>query len=359
MPQADNTPLVPSPAAVARIEETVDRFEEAWQAGGRPAIDDHLAADGEVRAALLVELVHVDLEYRLKAGEAVRVESYLERYPELRRDRGAVLDLLAAEWKLRRRCDPSIEVEEYVRRFPDYRDDLLASATVSLLPAGALASPPDSEPGAAASTRSRYRILRLHARGGLGEILTARDEDLHREVALKRLQPRLAGAAESRGRFLREAEITSQLEHPGVVPVYGLGQAADGSPVYAMRFIRGDTFQEAVDRFHAAHGRPLRERSQATRGARRTARVASPNSGWPSAACWPDSSASATPSPTPTAGASCTATSSPATSSWASTARRWWWIGAWPSRSAGRKPHRPPPTRRRPRPPATGPRPAR
>ncbi len=140
-----------------------------------------------------------------------------------------------------------------MRRFPDCRDDLLASATVSLLPAGALAETlAESEPGAAASTRSRYRILRLHARGGLGEILTARDEDLHREVALKRLQPRLAGAAESRGRFLREAEITSQLEHPGVVPVYGLGQTADGSPVYAMRFIRGETFQEAVDRFHAA-----------------------------------------------------------------------------------------------------------
>ncbi len=267
MLQADNTPILPSSAAVARIEETVDRFEEAWQNGGRPTIDDHLPADGEVRVALLVELAHVDLEYRLKAGEPVRVESYLARYPELSRDRRAVLDLLAAEWKLRRRRDPSIEVDEYTRRFPDYRDDLLASATVSHLPSGALIEPPGSEPTAAASTRSHYRILRLHARGGLGEILAAHDEDLHREVALKRLQPRLSGAVESRGRFLREAEITSQLEHPGVVPVYGLGQAADGSPVYAMRFIRGDTFQEAVDRFHAAErpGRAAAEQRLAFR----------------------------------------------------------------------------------------------
>ncbi|HVS36488.1 MAG TPA: protein kinase [Gemmataceae bacterium] len=268
MYSADKTPAALSPAAVARIEESVDRFEEGWQAGQGPAIEDHLPADSEVRAALLVELVHVELEYRLKNGEAVRVEAYLERFPELKADRDAVLDLLAAEWKLRRRSDPSVDVDEYIRRFPDCRDDLMASATVSVLPSGALgAAAPDSEPSAAASTRSRYRGLRLHARGGLGEILTAQDEDLHREVALKRLQPRLAGAAESRGRFLREAEITSQLEHPGVVPVYGLGQAADGSPVYAMRFIRGETFQQAVERFHTANqtGRAVEERRLAFR----------------------------------------------------------------------------------------------
>src|SRR5262249_49933161 len=56
---------------------------------------------------------------------------------------------------------------------------------------------------------------------------------------------------EALGRFLREAEITGRLEHPGVVPVYGLGHDAAGNPVYAMRFIRGQTLQEAIDRYHA------------------------------------------------------------------------------------------------------------
>src|SRR5262249_29410161 len=67
--------------------------------------------------------------------------------------------------------------------------------------------------------------------------------------------------------FLREAEITGQLEHPGVVPVYGLGQAADGSPCYAMRLIRGETFQEAAERFHRDDrpGRDPGERSLAFR----------------------------------------------------------------------------------------------
>ena len=54
----------------------------------------------------------------------------------------------------------------------------------------------------------------------------------------------------SRRRFLLEAEITGGLEHPGIVPVYGLGTYADGRPYYAMRFIRGDSLKEAVDRFH-------------------------------------------------------------------------------------------------------------
>ena len=52
-------------------------------------------------------------------------------------------------------------------------------------------------------------------------------------------------------RFLLEAEITGGLEHPGIVPVYGLGTYADGRPFYAMRFIRGDSLKEAIDRFHA------------------------------------------------------------------------------------------------------------
>ena len=52
-------------------------------------------------------------------------------------------------------------------------------------------------------------------------------------------------------RFLLEAEITGGLEHPGIVPVYGLGAYADGRPYYAMRFIKGDSLKEAIDRFHA------------------------------------------------------------------------------------------------------------
>jgi serine/threonine-protein kinase len=96
----------------------------------------------------------------------------------------------------------------------------------------------------------RYRVVRPHARGGLGAVYVAMDEELHREVALKQILDAQADDPASRARFLLEAEITGSLEHPGIVPVYGLGLDADGRPYYAMRFIRGETLTEAVLDFH-------------------------------------------------------------------------------------------------------------
>jgi serine/threonine protein kinase len=104
--------------------------------------------------------------------------------------------------------------------------------------------------GTPTSAGLRFRILRPHARGGLGEVFVAQDEELHREVALKEIQDRFADDPQSRARFLLEAEITGGLEHPGIVPVYGLGAYGDGRPFYAMRFIRGDSLKEAIARFH-------------------------------------------------------------------------------------------------------------
>src|SRR5262249_35167348 len=101
------------------------------------------------------------------------------------------------------------------------------------------------------SDGARYRILRLHARGGLGVVFVALDQELHREVALKQMQPHLAGDDEYRSRFVQEAEITGGLEHPGIVPVYGMGAHPDGRPYYAMRLIQGDTLKDAIRKLHA------------------------------------------------------------------------------------------------------------
>ncbi len=101
-----------------------------------------------------------------------------------------------------------------------------------------------------APTTPRYRILRPYAKGGLGEVSVAEDQELHREVALKEIQRQYAQDPTSCSRFLLEAEVTGRLEHPGVVPVYGLGTYADGRPYYAMRLIRGQNLREAITRFH-------------------------------------------------------------------------------------------------------------
>jgi eukaryotic-like serine/threonine-protein kinase len=105
--------------------------------------------------------------------------------------------------------------------------------------------------GAATSDGQRFQILRPHARGGLGEVFVARDTELNREVALKQILDHHADDQMSRARFVLEAEITGGLEHPGIVPVYGLGAYPDGRPYYAMRFIQGDSLKEAIAAFHA------------------------------------------------------------------------------------------------------------
>ncbi len=125
--------------------------------------------------------------------------------------------------------------------------------------AGELTSASPSRQGKAAARRDRYRrdpgqarfsIVRSHARGGLGEVFLARDHELGREVALKEIQTRSARDEVAQMRFEMEACITGGLEHPGVVPVYAFGHYADGRPYYAMRFIRGESLKEEIERYH-------------------------------------------------------------------------------------------------------------
>lgn len=96
--------------------------------------------------------------------------------------------------------------------------------------------------------------LSFHAKGGLGTVYVAQDRKLHREVALKFIHRRLAADPEARARFLIEAEVTGRLEHPGVIPVHGWGQNDDGRLFYAMRFIRGETLETAIQRYQQGDG---------------------------------------------------------------------------------------------------------
>jgi WD40 repeat protein/tRNA A-37 threonylcarbamoyl transferase component Bud32 len=112
------------------------------------------------------------------------------------------------------------------------------------------ATPQDGAKRSPITGSPRFCILRPHARGGLGEIFVALDPELNRQVALKELQTNRAYDEVSQSRFLLEAEVTGRLEHPGIVPVYALGRHTDGRPYYAMRFIEGETLQDAIERFH-------------------------------------------------------------------------------------------------------------
>ena len=116
---------------------------------------------------------------------------------------------------------------------------------------------PTEEPG-------RYTRTREHSRGGMGRILLVHDEHLMRDVALKELLPKAPGVTETGStggkedqtslhppaevvaRFLREAQITGQLAHPSIVPVYELGKREDGTLYYTMKLVRGRPLSVAI-----------------------------------------------------------------------------------------------------------------
>src|SRR5262249_41250558 len=82
-----------------------------------------------------------------------------------------------------------------------------------------------------------------------------------RPAALKVLREQHHADPDSRRRFLQEARITALLEHPGIVPVHALAQASDGRPCYVMRFVKGQSLQDAIQAFHLAD-RPRRGGTQ-------------------------------------------------------------------------------------------------
>jgi serine/threonine-protein kinase len=172
-----------------------------------------------------------------------RLEELLQRWDERRRE--------GEDVPAERLCADCPELAaELARRIQAIRalDPVFEPTTTDVL----AAPPPQGADHATGEggPPTRYCPLRLHARGGLGEVYVARDEELGREVALKEIQGRYAHDPVCRARFLIEAEVTGGLEHPGIVPVYSLGHHADGRPYYAMRFIRGDSLKEAIERFH-------------------------------------------------------------------------------------------------------------
>ncbi len=126
----------------------------------------------------------------------------------------------------------------------------LGSDTGPLSASGAPALRGGASPSDTGTMVGRFALKGLHASGGLGEVFTARDTELNREVAVKRIKSRYADDPGSRHRFLTEAELTARLDHPGVVPVFGLVNDVRGRPCYAMRFIRGETLKDEIERYH-------------------------------------------------------------------------------------------------------------
>ncbi|MCY3016172.1 MAG: serine/threonine-protein kinase [Planctomycetota bacterium] len=113
--------------------------------------------------------------------------------------------------------------------------------------------------GSYTSGGSRYELLERKFSGGMGEVWIARDRELNREVLLKQVLPKLAENVRNRGRFLREARTGAILEHPGIVPVYDIGQHPGGQLFQVMRYFRPGSLHKKIAAYHLAHPDALDE----------------------------------------------------------------------------------------------------
>jgi serine/threonine-protein kinase len=102
-----------------------------------------------------------------------------------------------------------------------------------------------------ARARSRYHMGKIIGKGGLGRVWEVRDTELNRTVALKEIRPDRSCSGEAVTDFLREAQITGQLQHPNIVALYDLGRRPqDDKPYYTMRLVHGDRLTDAIAEWH-------------------------------------------------------------------------------------------------------------
>jgi tetratricopeptide (TPR) repeat protein/tRNA A-37 threonylcarbamoyl transferase component Bud32 len=202
-----------SPELAEQIDRLCDDFESAWKAAGpagaAPPIEEYLAnapASEPDRAALLHELIQLDIYYRGRRGESARSDDYRARFPAL--DRVLLTDAPTNE--------PSSPGPPIPRR------------RVTGLP-----------------VIVGYEILEEVGRGGMGVVYRARQTALNRIVALKMILHTRHAGPEERARFKLEAEAVACLQHPNIVHIYEIGEHEE-MPFISLEFCSGGSLARKV-----------------------------------------------------------------------------------------------------------------
>ena len=188
---------------------------QAWARDKARPLAEHLTERGGLDADDRIAVEAMVARHLTKRGNDV--EKSLASIPAFRSTREGLASI----------GEPAIEASLTHIGSATTRDDREADQTASYAV------------GTATGDGLRFRILRPHAQGGLGAVFVALDGELNREVALKQILDKHADDPVSRGRFLLEAEITGGLEHPGIVPVYGLGHLSRRPAVLRDALYRG------------------------------------------------------------------------------------------------------------------------
>lgn len=211
-------PTNPDLSQAERIDQVCSAFEAAWKTGATPRLEDWLRdVPGAERLVLLQELLVLEVHYRRRRGEAVGAAEYRQRFPELEESR----------------------LHEVIPPLPE---TVAYNGTATPNPGAAAARPVPKM----IRCSSAYELREEIGRGGMGVVYRGHDADLNRTLAVKVLLEKHTDNEELKRRFLEEAQIMGQLQHPGVAPIHEIGTLEDGRPFFSMKQIKGKTLTELL-----------------------------------------------------------------------------------------------------------------
>ncbi len=214
------------PGMARRLNSVCDRFEEQWLAGSEPRLEDFLPlVDESDRRALLRELLALELEYRGRRGQQPTSEPYLRRLPEFS-------DVIAAAFAAPQQRIPTPVNPNDGQTEPPKTGDQSMGPGLSETSSLSEKITPDLP-----KRVGRYHVEHEIDRGGMGQIVRVTDEAFQRPLAMKIALEGLSEDAHER--FVREALLTGQLQHPGIPPVQEMGKLEDGRPYFVMKLIKG------------------------------------------------------------------------------------------------------------------------
>jgi formylglycine-generating enzyme required for sulfatase activity len=247
----DPTLPTPTPTRLERVIRVCERFEDAWRQGVRPSIEDFLhAAKGCDGTDLLRELLVVELQLQVRAGNRPACADYLERF----RLHATAVEAAFKAAGLPTAPEPATESGDGTHQVgvPQTEKEPGKSSVhpvVTALTPAAGAGWPTPSPGPTVVDPvaiGRYRVIRRLSEGGFGIVYLAEDQDLHRPVAIKVPRRSAFDSARQIEMFLHEARMAARLSHPAIVAVYDVGRCQDGSIYIVLEYIDGKTLSDVM-----------------------------------------------------------------------------------------------------------------
>ena len=175
-----------------------------------------------------------------ESGQAPPRQEWVRRYPEFQTE---LAEFFADQDRFDEMAAPPTIITDR-----DFGSDEPSRGEQPKQSGRAFTSTADQAPVGLQLDSDRYRVKNFLARGGMGEVWLGEDCRIGRQVAFKKLRGK---RTEQRERFLIEAQITGQLEHPSIMPLHDLGSDKEGRPFYVMKYVQGATLKHAILDHHS------------------------------------------------------------------------------------------------------------